>query len=48
MEAVPARSAMWSSLLPLLALVALGGGATFAPNKELLECARFAFFVTSH
>ncbi|KAJ2952969.1 hypothetical protein O0L34_g7344 [Tuta absoluta] len=30
---------MWKVLLHLLALVAAGGGATFTPNKELLECA---------
>ncbi|XP_037973837.2 gamma-aminobutyric acid receptor subunit delta isoform X3 [Plutella xylostella] len=29
---------MWR-LLPLLGALALAGGATFAPNKELLECA---------
>lgn len=33
---------MWNSVLPLLALVAFGGGATFGANKALLDCARFA------
>lgn len=40
--AAPATVAtMWTLLLQLLALLPLGGGATFSPNKELLECARF-------
>ncbi|CAG9585267.1 unnamed protein product [Danaus chrysippus] len=30
---------MWTLLMPLLALVSLADGVSFAPNKELLECA---------
>ncbi|XP_063378304.1 glycine receptor subunit alpha-2-like isoform X2 [Cydia fagiglandana] len=30
---------MWTLLVPLLALVASGGGATFGANKALLDCA---------
>ncbi|KAL0842224.1 hypothetical protein ABMA28_014384 [Loxostege sticticalis] len=46
----PARAtvAMWTLLLQLLALVTLGGGATFAPNKELLECASQILYMDQH
>ncbi|XP_028170781.1 gamma-aminobutyric acid receptor subunit delta-like isoform X2 [Ostrinia nubilalis] len=39
---------MWTLLLHTLALVALGGGATFTPNKELLECASQILYMDQH
>ncbi|XP_014370596.2 glycine receptor subunit alpha-4 isoform X1 [Papilio machaon] len=39
---------MWNLLALLGALVALGGGATFAPNKELLECASQILYMNQH
>ncbi|XP_026329629.1 gamma-aminobutyric acid receptor subunit delta-like isoform X2 [Hyposmocoma kahamanoa] len=39
---------MWTLLLHLLALLALGGGATFSPNKELLECASQILYMDQH
>ncbi|XP_030027201.1 gamma-aminobutyric acid receptor subunit delta isoform X3 [Manduca sexta] len=38
---------MWL-LLPLLALVAHAGGASFTPNKELLECASQILYMDQH
>ncbi|XP_028036799.1 gamma-aminobutyric acid receptor subunit delta-like isoform X2 [Bombyx mandarina] len=39
---------MWKLLMPLLALVAFGGGATFPANKELLECASQILYMDQH
>ncbi|CAG4988888.1 unnamed protein product [Parnassius apollo] len=39
---------MWWLLGLLSALVALGGGSTFAPNKELLECASQILYMNHH
>ncbi|XP_013145990.1 PREDICTED: gamma-aminobutyric acid receptor subunit delta-like [Papilio polytes] len=39
---------MWTLLALLCALLAFGGGATFAPNKELLECASQILYMNQH
>ncbi|CAH0406403.1 unnamed protein product [Chilo suppressalis] len=39
---------MWTLLIPILALIGLGGGATFAPHKELLECASQILYMDQH
>ncbi|XP_075969761.1 glycine receptor subunit alpha-2-like isoform X2 [Anticarsia gemmatalis] len=39
---------MWTLLPPLLAVVALAGGATFAPDKDLLECASQILYMDQH
>ncbi|XP_049867488.1 gamma-aminobutyric acid receptor subunit delta-like isoform X2 [Pectinophora gossypiella] len=39
---------MWTLLLPFMALIVSGGGATFAPNKELLECASQILYMDQH
>ncbi|XP_038215699.1 gamma-aminobutyric acid receptor subunit delta-like isoform X2 [Zerene cesonia] len=39
---------MWILLMLLLALVAPGGGVSFAPNKELLECASQILYIDQY
>ncbi|CAH0604810.1 unnamed protein product [Chrysodeixis includens] len=39
---------MWTLLPPLLALLALAGGAAFTPDRDLLECASQILYMDQH
>ncbi|XP_026758040.1 gamma-aminobutyric acid receptor subunit delta-like isoform X2 [Galleria mellonella] len=39
---------MWTLSLALLAIVTFGGGSSFSPNKELLECASQILYMDQH
>ncbi|XP_021185003.1 glycine receptor subunit alpha-2 isoform X3 [Helicoverpa armigera] len=39
---------MWTLLPPLLAVVALAGGAAFTPDRDLLECASQILYMDQH